>query len=330
MIFGRGTRVGQLALLAVLAGVVLCVGGTNASAGDDPEALLEKARSASATGNVAGIVEIRWVDGGQTLVERVGARSRGDAYVVGRGDHLAVGRDGVRYAADDGVATRWGIESMDKAPAPGASWDLELGAPSNVAGRDAAVVIARDDDGEVRARFFVDPETHLLLRRDVLDREGNLARSVRFVRLNIGAAPAVPAVPSDGPTVSATDEVPDGFSAPEELGNFRLLGRYQHADGTLQLFYGDGLFSLSVFEQDGRVDWAAMPDGGRSAEVEGQRARAYSTATGTVVVWGEHGLVLTGVSDAPADAVEAVLPDVAGGDQDDDVLDFVFGPFGWE
>jgi MucB/RseB N-terminal domain len=327
-----GSRFGRLALIGALAGVALLAVGPSASAGDDPETLLERARSASATGNVAGIVEVRWVDGGDLFVERVGARSRGDAYVVGRGDHVAVGRDGVRYAANDGVATRWGIEAMDAAPAPGAAWDLELGDPARVAGRGASVVIARDGDGRVRARFFVDTDTHLLLRRDTLDRDGHLVRSVRFVRLNTGVAPAVPQVPTDGPTVSATDEVPDGFAAPEQLGRFRLLGRYQHPDGTLQLFYGDGLFSLSVFEQDGVVDWSGMPDGGQRSAVEGEKARTYSTAAGTVVVWGEQGLVLTGVSDAPVDTLRAVLPEVAGNDQStaDDVLDFVLGPFGWE
>ena len=201
-----------------------------------------------------------------------------------------------------------------------------------VAGRGTSVVIARGSDGHVRARFFVDSDTHLLLRRDTLDRDGHLVRSVRFVRLNTGVAPAVPQVPTDGPTISATDEVPDGFTAPEELGGFRLLGRYQHPDGTLQLFYGDGLFSLSVFEQDGVVDWSGMPDGGQRSAVEGEQARTYSTAAGTVVVWGERGLVFTGVSDAPVDTLRSVLPDVAGDDHStaDDVLDFVLGPFGWE
>jgi sigma-E factor negative regulatory protein RseB len=332
MTAARVSMVGRLVMAGVLAGAVLFIAGSSASAGDDPETLLERARTASATGNVAGIVEVRWTDGDQLFVEHVGARSRGDAYVVGRGDHLAVGKDGVRYAADDGVATRWGAEAMAPAPDPGAAWDLGIGKPASVAGRRATVVAARDDEGRVRARFYVDPKTHLLLRRDVLDRAGHLTRSVRFVRLSTGLTPAVPQVPKGGPTISATNDVPDGFTAPRELGSFRLLGRYRHPDGTLQLFYGDGLFSLSVFEQDGLVDWGAMPDGGRSGEVEGQRARTYATAGGSVVVWSEDGLALTCVSDAPVDTLQAVLPDVANDDQSavDDVVDFVFGPFGWK
>jgi len=325
--------VGRLALIVAVVASALLVIGTEAMAGADPEALLRKARDASATTNVAGVVEVRWVDGDQVFVERVGARSRGDAYVVGRGEHVAVARDGLRYAADDGVATLWGRGVQADAPAPAAAWDLELDDPARVAGRAASVVTARDDDGRVRARFYVDRSTQLLLRRDVFDRTGELTRSVQFVRLSTGAAaPAVPRLPDKGSEVAETDDVPDGFTAPDHLGDFRLLGRYRHPDGTLQLFYGDGLFSLSVFEQHGLVDWEAMPEGGRPGEVEGQRSRTYATATGTVVVWGEQGLVLTGVSDAPADTVQGVLPAVANDHRStvDDVVDFVFGPFGWE
>ena len=323
----------RFALIVAVAGVGFLVITTEAMAGADPEALLRKARAASATANIAGVVEVRWVDGAQVFVERVGARSRGDAYVVGRGEHVAVARDGLRYAADDGVATLWGQGAQADAPGPAAAWDLELDDPARVAGRTASVVTARDDAGRIRARFYVDRATQLLLRRDVFDRSGDLARSVRFVRLSTGAAaPAVPQLPEKKAVVKATDDIPDGFTAPEHLGAFRLLGRYQHPDGTLQLFYGDGLFSLSVFEQDGLVDWGAMPEGGRPGRVEDQRARTYSTAAGTVVVWGEQGLVITGVSDAPVDTVRAVLPTVANDDQSTahDVVDFVFGPFGWE
>ena len=270
----RATAIGRAAaVMAVLVGAALLLTGTDASAGGDPEALLEKARTASATGNIEGTVEIRWVDGDEILVERVGARSRGDAYVVGRGDNVAVGRDGVGYAADDGVATRWGRGPMRAAPSPSATWQLELDDAATVAGRTTKVVAARDDAGNLRARFFVDAKTNMLLRRDVFDR-----------------------------------------------------------DGTLQLFYGDGLFSLSVFEQDGLVDWGSVPEGGRPTTVEGERARTYSTAAGTVAVWGEGGLVFTCVSDAPADTVQAVLPGVVTDDESgfDEIVDFVFGPFGWK
>lgn len=333
MRFLRATKIGRLAVAGSLVGTALLIAGTQASAGDDPEALLRAARAASGTANVAGIVEVRWLDGDEVFVERVGARSRGDSYVVGRGAHVAVGRDGVRYAAGGGVATRWEPSEMAAAPAPGAAWDLELDDPTRVAGRDAAVVVARDRDGRVRARFYVDRSTKLLLRRDVFDRVGSLSRSVRFVSVVTNApAPAVPNVPPGTPEVEVATKTPDGFMAPSRLGDFHLLGRYEHPDGTLQVFYGDGLFSLSVFEQRGLVDWEAMPDGGLNGAVKGERARVYSTSAGTVVVWGAGGLVLTGVSDAPADTVRAVLPGVVVADQSvlDDVVDFVLGPFSWE
>jgi len=110
-----------------------------------------------------------------------------------------------------------------------------------------------------------------------------------------------------------------------------LLGRYLHPDGAIQLFYADGLFSLSVFEQAGVVDWSSIPAGGVRGEVAGNRAHTFSTATGTVVVWDTDGAVLTAVSDAPPDSVAVALEGVeAGRGFFPRVADFVLGPFGWD
>ncbi|HEY8218254.1 MAG TPA: hypothetical protein VIH82_14040, partial [Acidimicrobiia bacterium] len=150
-------RAWLVAPLAAVVGAVLALPGGQATAGTDPEALLLRARDASATTTVAGIVEVRWRDGDGVLhTDRTGARARGGSYVVGRGDNVAVGVGGLRWAADDGVATRWGPVAGTPPPAPGAAWTLELDGTTEVAGRSATVVVAHHDDGQVRARFFVD------------------------------------------------------------------------------------------------------------------------------------------------------------------------------
>jgi sigma-E factor negative regulatory protein RseB len=320
---------------AALLVALVAVPGPQASAGEDPEALLEHARDVSDETAVAGVVEVRWREDGDLRVERTGARSRGGTYVVGRGDHVAVGSADARWATDDGIATRWGPIETEGAPRPSAAWQLDLAdEPARVADRDAYVVIARSDDGTARARFFVDTETGLLLRRDVLQRDGDLERSVRFSRLSAGdVVPAVPPVPDGGPQPVATDDVGAGFVAPQHLDpGFRLLGRYEHPDGTVQLFYADGLFSLSVFEQSGVIDWDALPEGGDPTNVADERALSYATAAGTVVVWAQDDLVLTGVSDAPPDIARAAIDAVGGDDTSafEDVVDFVLGPFGWD
>jgi sigma-E factor negative regulatory protein RseB len=239
----------------------------------------------------------------------------------------------VRWSADGGDSVEWGTTTDAPLPAPDAAWALDLGPTAEVAGRPALVVRARDDDGRVRARFFVDEATDVLLRRDVLGRDGRVVRSVRFIQVRLATGtPAVPTPPPPTPGPPAVDDVPRSFRAPEELApGFRLLGRYLHPDGAVQLFYADGLFTLSVFEQEGVVDWSGIPAGGVRGEVDGHRATTFSTASGTVVVWGADGAVLTAVSDAPPDTVAAALESV-GSSRGllPRVADFVLGPFGWE
>jgi sigma-E factor negative regulatory protein RseB len=313
------------------AGVVLP--GAPASAGADPEALLRDARDASEDAALAGVVEVRWREGDVLRSAETDARSREGAVIVGHGNNLAVGGENSRWSANDGIATRWGGIDDEDPPKPGSTWNLEVDDPVRVAGRDAYVVVARDDDDTVRARFYVDQDLGILLRRDVLQEDGDIDRSVRYTRLSAAdVVPPVPPVPVFAPGPSPTDDVGEQFVAPRRLEpGFHLLGRYQHPDGTVQLFYNDGLFSLSVFEQQGAVDWGALPDGGHSGVVDGERASTYSTAAGTVVVWGRDDLVLTGVSDAPPDIAFGAFETLDGTDDDlfTELVDFVLGPFGW-
>jgi len=331
----RVRRVGRLtAAIVAFGALVVALPGQPAGAGTDPEGLLRKARDASSTISVAGVVEIRWRDGQTVHLERVGARSAGGTYVVGRGNNIAVGAGSVRWAADDGVASRWGRVDGARPPRPGAAWRLELTHAATVAGRPTQVVDAHRPGGPVRARFYVDEISGLLVRRDVLSTSGTVLRSVRYTRLlTSDVAPAVPTVPSKGAPTKVTSDVGDEFAVAERLGNgFRLLGRYQHPDGVVQLFYSDGLFSLSVFEQPGLVDWSSLPDGGHPSSVASERARWYASDAGSVVVWGRDGLALTGVSDAPPEAVRGAVADVTTGGSDtvNDLIDFVLGPFGWD
>jgi hypothetical protein len=131
------------------------------------------------------------------------------------------------------------------------------------------------------------------------------------------------------------DDAPDGFLDPERLdGGYRLLGRYQHPDGAVQLFYGDGLFAVSVFQQPGLVDWSGLPTGGRAVTTQGLRSHSYTTASGDVIVWGDKGLVLTAVADGPPGVAKAVVADLANLDRDrntlEEIADYILGPFGWE
>ena len=109
-----------------------------------------------------------------------------------------------------------------------------------------------------------------------------------------------------------------------------LVSRSQHTNG-VQLVYSDGLFSVSVLEQRGELDWDAMPHGGTDTSVDGARARRYAEPMGDVIVWERDGVVFTGVSDAPGDVFDAMLTGLAPDPGiPERVVDFVLGPFGFD
>ncbi len=108
-----------------------------------------------------------------------------------------------------------------------------------------------------------------------------------------------------------------------------LSGVYSQPDGSVQLYYSDGLLGLSVFERAGDLDWDALPSGGRTTEIGDLRTRVYRTAAGTAVVWGKDGVTYTCVTDAPLDEIAAVTPDLTPSDSGAfaDVGRFLTAPF---
>ena len=97
------------------------------------------------------------------------------------------------------------------------------------------------------------------------------------------------------------------------------------------LYYSDGLFTASVFEQQGELDWDALPSGGDDTRLADTRTRVYHEPSGDVAVWARNGLVYTCVSDAPSDVFARMVGAMAsdGRSAPESVVDFVLDPFGW-
>jgi hypothetical protein len=97
------------------------------------------------------------------------------------------------------------------------------------------------------------------------------------------------------------------------------------------LYYSDGLFSMSVLEQQGALDWGTLPDGGTTTDVRGTTVRRYADPSATALVWERDGVVYTCVSDAPTDVFTADVGQLAGPGRSalERAADFVLGPFGW-
>lgn len=198
------------------------------------------------------------------------------------------------------------------------NYTLEVVDAGECAGRTADVVEATDAQGRVAGRFWVDRASALLLRREVFDRGGQLIRSSAFASLNVDATAgpaAEDAVPASGRLTEAELNKlrDDGWripaTLPAGLALYDARVRTHDAKNVLHLAYSDGLSSLSLFAQRGRL--GSKPTSGFTERRLGGAAVWTTSSSPQRVVWGGGGQVFTLLSDAPAEAVTAafkVLP----------------------
>jgi hypothetical protein len=195
------------------------------------------------------------------------------------------------------------------------SYALRVAGTAQCAGRTADLVEVQRPGGRgkgaLAGRFWLDRETGLLLRREVYDGAGRTVTSSAFLDLVLvppsasaavdeqrGAAPAEPA---------ALRARSAQWQAPQRLpGGFTLFdAQLRDGERRVHLSYSDGLSTLSLFAQRGRI--GDGPDGAFSrTSIDGSTVWTSSTVPQRVV-WSGGGQVWTLVSDAPADAVRAAV-----------------------
>jgi len=187
-----------------------------------------------------------------------------------------------------------------------AAYTLSVRGPVRCAGRTAAVVEARRTDGRVAGRFWVDRASGLLLRREVYDGAGRRARRTTLVDLSVRTSPTVRSSNEDAERPAGLERLQEqGWPVTDRLpGGFRLL-EARLDDRVLQLAYTDGLSTLSVFAQPGRLDGGRL-DGFTPARMNGWPVLVDRSAAERVV-WSDGQHVYTLVSDAPEPAVRAVV-----------------------
>jgi hypothetical protein len=322
-----------LAALGALA--VAWPGGAfgTSSPSEQAQQLLERTRQAAATHDFSGLVTVTWRDGATLRKAQVEVTDDGGV-VEARVNGDVVYDSGARTYVKDG--NRWTGIAVDptdgETPSAAAHWKLTTRPGPEIAGHTTTQVVASRRDGTVAQRTAVDDDTGLLLQREVLAKNGTVERALVFTELELGATTTHVTAPSGlhAERSSTIATVPDGYVAPSTLGNATLVTRAKQSDGVL-LWYSDGLFSTSVLEQRGTLDWAALPDGGTDTSMRGTTMHRYSEPSGTVSVWERDGVVYTCVSDAPADVFDASLTALTAPERSslERVADFVLGPFGW-
>jgi hypothetical protein len=146
----------------------------------------------------------------------------------------------------------------------------------------------------------------LLLRREQLDDNGSVVRMVGFESLDLdpGTAPARPVRSVDHQPARVT-RASAPYRAPQTLaGGYDRTAMFRR-DGVLQVVYSDGIHTLSVFEQQGRLDRHSLPNGAAPVAVGAARGVRLSWAGGEVVMWDAGQSTFTAVGDATAEEVVA-------------------------
>jgi sigma-E factor negative regulatory protein RseB len=196
-------------------------------------------------------------------------------------------------------------------------------------GRAATVVEVYRFDGSLAARYWLDKQTMVPLRRELFDTADNVISEDSFVQVKFGA-PAVPKlaaaaaaavkaqslttaqaaaepawVAAATPARFVTSLAAQGWRVPGSLpGGLPLYAAAwtkTTSGEVVDLEYSDGLYVVSLFVERGTL--AANMAGWRRVGVAGQQA----FVSGHSVTWSGLGFVYTMIADAPPQTVTQVV-----------------------
>lgn len=188
-----------------------------------------------------------------------------------------------------------------------------------VDGRAAEVVAVDRANGSMAAKYWLDQQTRLPLRRQLFDSRGRVVSDITFSDLRVGPQ-AVDSMPVAGAqpwtrqltAAKVAGLRTHGWPLPGELpGGMVLFAASQTATtaGTvIGVSYSDGLSVISLFVQRGELP--AVLAGWQRVAIAGQHAYAVDPDDQTIA-WSGDGYVFTMISDAPASTVDqavAALP----------------------
>lgn len=290
-------------------------------------------RAARATLETTYVGEALWVThvDGQDHVARLDVRNvRGDVTVAAADRYAVTPSDeggGLTHYEEGWTAPLPPAEGLSvRAPldALAEKYEVTVSGTTQLLDRWSTVVeIVRRSDGLLRERLWVDDETGLVLRRETYADGEEPVRMAVYLALDIDPRPSerteppraarfgvrpgverdqdVTAVGSRG--LAALREA--GYTVPEQLpGGYAARGMFavSSTEGQpLQVVYGDGLYSVSLFQQPGRPDWESLPAGAEPAADVGFRAYEWPGAVPARLVWEADGTTWSLVGDAPPD-----------------------------
>jgi sigma-E factor negative regulatory protein RseB len=202
---------------------------------------------------------------------------------------------------------------------------LEYAGPSSADGRPAIMIAVERPDGTLAARYWLDGQTKLPLRRQLFDSHARLVSDMSLTDLRVGPAslggmPTVRALPTNRQLSQASvmSLRRQGWPLPVELPNQMVLfaaSQTGSASGrVIGVSYSDGLSVISLFVQRGALP--AHMAGWQRIAVAGHDAYA-SDSDDQTIAWSSDGYVITVVADAPSTTVDQVVAALAHGQSQD-------------
>lgn len=288
---------------------------------------MELASQSGVGGNVTMTSRVWHEAGGPTFVETSdGAAAAPARSAAARSAGVAVASSDPASGSPEGVfGVTKGLMALLSKHYSAVYWGS-----GSVAGRSASVVELYRSDGSVAARYWLDSETLVPLRRELLGTSGNVISEDSFVRVRFGAfAPPRIVSPAASPSQSSQQarssawvaaSSPAGFLAaltrrgwrvpstpPGGLPLYAAAATRTASGKIVELEYTDGLYVVSLFVQRGTL----APDmpGWQPVRVAGQQAYV----SGHSVTWAGPGFVYTVIADAPPQTVEQIVKTMPSG-----------------
>ena len=322
---GLGT-VSALAVIAPPAVASNLISVRPPAAESDPRAVLllaEASRAARTTGYSGTQYVSAWGDGAAASVVVHIDHAPGRGTVI-RVQPSAVGVGGMVYEADQPSQSSidpLAVPDADRGPLDLLRHNYQLTLGTRRVGSDE--VVARRADGTVAARFWIDRAHRLAVRRELYDVDGTMVRATAFLNLAV----RTPTLPLTTTTTQPSEERLDaaatrelrgqGWVIPPQLPAGMVLVDVRRQTGdpgpVLHLTYTDGLSTVSLFAQRGRLNTKAMA-AWRHATMGG-RVYVHDDGLSRHVTWSGHGRVYTVVADAPPRALRAFVASLPHGEK---------------
>jgi len=290
---------------------------------DGAEALLARAADAATTTAYRGrLTVVSFTPQGPTLAAGTQARGAGAVLLAGGGTELGrVDGQGFLRSAT-GLLTVGGVERTAFPPERlTRRYEARLEEVVELdTGPAQAIALHRRQDGSLRERWYSDLVTGLVVRRETFGSGGRPVRLLAFTELDPGG-PTLELPAPEGRSVDRWSVTPGevtglreaGFTVPRALpGGFALERALEVPGGgvpTAHLVYHDGLYTLSIFQQLGRLAHDHLEPARRADD--GALRWSWSDAGSQRLVWHGAGTTFSAYSDASIDdllGVVAALP----------------------